>query len=108
MLLLNRHVDPPHIGRRLEEVVAVAKITIPSSRLIRGSIEIAADPADHLLGGGQIAGRQQHEQPIRRRLEHIELAVGGDVVDPGIGAGIGDQHQALLQPVANAVGHRFS
>ena len=38
-------------------------------------------------------------------LEHMELAERRDVVEPGIGAGVGDHHQAVADKNAAAIGH---
>ncbi|MFM7649155.1 MAG: hypothetical protein ACKO50_14040 [Cyanobium sp.] len=69
-------------------------------------VQVALDPVEHRLGGGQVARRQQHEQPVGCRLEHMHLAVGGDVVHPRIGARIGGEYQARVQQKGHAVGHR--
>ena len=38
--------------------------------------------------------------------QHVQLAVGADVVDPGVGAGVGDEDQALVEAEGQAIGHR--
>ena len=41
-------------------------------------------------------------------MQHVELAVGADVVDAGVGAGVGQEDQALVEAHGQAVGHGSS
>jgi hypothetical protein len=47
----------------------------------------------------------RHEDPVRGRLERVQLAVGADVVDPGVGAGVGQEDEAVLEAERDAIGH---
>jgi hypothetical protein len=60
---------------------------------------------DHRLGGGEIARREQDHDPLARPLEHGELAHGRDVVDSGVGAGVGGEHQAAPDQDTDTIGH---
>ena len=91
MLLLHSYADLSDISCCFEQIAAAAKI--PDLRLIGFRlislnlwIEVALDPADDGLGGGEISRCQEHENPIRSRLENIHLAVAGYVVHASIRA----------------------
>ena len=68
-------------------------------------VYVAPDMVHDLLGGGEVAGRKDHEQAIGRGREHMHLAVGGHVVHPGIGARIRGEHEAVLERKPDAIGH---
>ena len=68
--------------------------------------EVAVDAIEHLLRRGEVAGRLEDEEPIRRRLDHVQLAVRADVVDARVGAGVGQEDERVLEPEGQAVGHR--
>ena len=75
---------------------------IVAFRIVRGAL---AQQAEHALGGGQIAGRQQYQQPLAGLFEQLQLAEGGNVIDTGIGARIGCKQQAILQVHGDAISH---
>ena len=130
---LHCHAEAAHVVGRLEQVAGREQIMalvrwagrgrlrrlgrshgavapIANHRGGRGGVikvQIPADPVQHRLGGAEVARRHQHEQPIRGGLEHMELAVAGDVIHPRIGAAVGYEHQAALEQEANAIGHAF-
>ncbi|MNE79892.1 hypothetical protein D3C80_1764170 [compost metagenome] len=60
--------------------------------------------ADDTLGGGQVAGALQHYHPVLPG-EEVQLAEGGDVVHPRIGARVGGEDDAILQAHGDAIGH---
>ena len=64
-----------------------------------------AQQADHRLRGGQITCALQHDQPFAGDAEQVQLAEGGDVIHTGIGARVGNEHQAIGQVHGNAVRH---
>ena len=66
-------------------------------------VEVALDPVEHLLGGGQVAGRLDEERAVLGRLEHEQLPVGADVVDAGVGAGVRQQDEALVEGNRGAI-----
>ena len=41
-----------------------------------------------------------------RGLEHVQLAVGADVVDAGVGAGVGEEDESVVEAQGEAVGHK--
>ena len=89
------------VQRCLEEVLHRGEaLTVP--RLVH----VLCDPVEHLLGGGEVAGRLQHEGAVRPGVDHMELAVGADVVEPGVGSGVGDEEQGVGEARRKAVGHR--
>ena len=55
---------------------------------------VAKRPADCSTNTRSSAGAQ-----------HVQLAVGADVVDPGVGAGVGQEDQPLVEAEGHAVGH---
>ena len=57
------------------------------------------------LADGQIARRQQHHHPVAGFLEHRHLAESADVVHTGVGAAVGQHHQAGVEFDGYAVGH---
>jgi hypothetical protein len=52
---------------------------------------------EYLVGGGQVAGRLEHEESVVVGTEHVQFAIAADVVDPGIGAGVGHEQQAFIE-----------
>ena len=91
--------QPTDVERGLEEVVDRGQA------LARRLAEVAVDAVEHLLGRRQVAGRLEHEDPVGRGPEHVQLAVGADVVDAGVGAGVGEEDEALVEAQGEAVGH---
>ena len=82
---------PVH-GRHVVEIGRVG--------LVRALDELLVEQADDRLGERQIAGRQQHHHALARLAPVMQLAELGDVVDAGIGARVGHEHQAAVQPHA--------
>ena len=64
-----------------------------------------AEQGDRRLGDGEIAGGDQHEHAFSLTLPHMQLLEGGDVVNPGIGAGIGRQNDSSFQHHSHAISH---
>ena len=67
--------------------------------------EVALDAIEHLVRRRQVAGRLQHEQAVGRRPQHVQLAVGADVVDAGVGARVRQEQQPLVESQGKAIGH---
>jgi hypothetical protein len=57
-------------------------------------------PGDGGLGDRQVAGGHDADDALARVLEQVHLAIGRDVVEPGIGAGVRQHHDAGLQQAA--------
>ena len=68
-------------------------------------LQVAPDLSDDRLGRREIARRQQRKDPLAVAQETIHLAVGADVIGPGVGAGVRRHDQALIDGDGNAVGH---
>ena len=68
--------------------------------------EIGVDPVEHLLGGGQGAGGLEQEHAVAAGAQHVQLAVGADVVDAGVGPGVGEEDEPLVEAEGEAVGHQ--
>jgi len=114
---LHREADTPDILRGLEQVARLEQVaargrgvcrgprSAPGHALLGGLIEVAADAVEDLLGGAQVSGGQQDEDPIRSGVKDMELAEGGDVVHAGISSRVGSQHQAFVEDQSDAVGH---
>ena len=47
------------------------------------------------------------EHPLAGLGDDVQLAIGRDVVEPGVGARVGDHHEALLDEDSGAIGHRL-
>ena len=92
--------EPAEVERGLVEVADGRQALV-----VAGRGEVGVDAVEHLLGGGEAAGRLEHEHAVGRRAEHVQLAVGADVVDAGVGAGVGEEHEALVEAEGEAVGH---
>jgi hypothetical protein len=115
VLGLHLHAQPADVGGHLEQVAGAEQVMVPGARVRAGSpqshrgstgpVQVALDLVDHSLGRGQVAGGQEHEQPVGSRLEDVQLPVRRDVVDTGVGPGVGRHHQAVLQPEPDAIGH---
>jgi hypothetical protein len=70
-----------------------------------GILQTVGDEAQYRLAGREIAGRAERHHPLARLFEHIELAEGGDIVEPRIGAGVRDHNETVLNEDADAIGH---
>ena len=83
--------QPAEVQRRFEEV--------PDGRQASWtpSVTVALDAGEDLVRGGQTAGRLQHEHEVGRRTEDVQLAVGPDVVDTGVRAGVGEEQQSGVE-----------
>ena len=66
-------------------------------RAVRGGLHPLVDQADQRLRGGKVPGGQDGDAAfaIFRPSEH--LAIGGNIVQPRIGPGIGHEHKAPFQ-----------
>ena len=64
-----------------------------------------ADAVEHLLGGGQASGGLDHEDFVGGGLDEVQFPVGADVVHAGVGPGVGQEDQPLVEPQGQAVGH---
>ena len=93
-------VEPAEVQRGLEEVLHRRQALAGA-----GVGEVAVDARQHLVGGGQAAGRLQHEDAVVAGVQHVELAVRPDVVDAGVGAGVGQEDEAGVEAHREAVGH---
>ncbi len=92
--------QPSDVERRLEEMTDGGEALAPVRRR-----EVGVDPVEHLLRRREVPGGLEHEQPIVRRPEHVQLAVRADVVEPGVRPRVGQEHEALVEPHGEAVGH---
>ena len=59
----------------------------------------------HRLADRQVAGTHQHHDAVARAFEHGHFAEDADLVESGIGAGVGQEHQAGIKAGCDAVGH---
>ena len=54
------------------------------------------DAVKHLLRGREAARGLEHEDTVGGGSQHrVQLAVRADVVDPGVGAGVGEERETL-------------
>jgi hypothetical protein len=59
----------------------------------------------HRLRDRQIARRQQHHEAVARLLVDHHLAERADLVQSGIGAGVGQKHEPGVEFDGDAIGH---
>ena len=76
--------------------------------MVAGHGQVALDPVEHLVRGREAAGRLEHEQPVIGRPQDVQLAEGADVVEAGVGAGVGQEDETLVQSECEAVRHQGS
>ena len=98
---LPRHL--PDVQRGFEQVLHRRQVLV-----LARARQVALDAVEHLLGRRQAARRLEHEHPVGRRGDDVQLAIGPDVVDPGVGAGVGEEEEALVQSHGEAIGHVVS
>jgi hypothetical protein len=60
------------------------------------------------LGTSKIARAQQYDDAVTRTFQHRHFAECCDIIDPGIGAGVGGKDHSLIKQDAYAVCHLFS
>ena len=101
MSLRHPDVQLSEVDRSLEDVVGRAE------RLSR-SAQVVLDLVEQLMGGRQAASGLEHEQPVIVRAEHVQFAVGADVVDPGVRAGVRHEQQAFIEAYRQAICHQSS
>ena len=70
-----------------------------------GMLDPVADQIDDALRHREIARGGKHQHALAGPLEEIQLAEGRDVVEPGVGARIGDHHQSIAHQNAATIGH---
>jgi hypothetical protein len=73
--------------------------------VVLGAFQIPADPVEDLLGGGQVAGGLDDEYPVGARADHVLLPVGPHIVDTGVGPGVGQAHQRVVEAECEAIDH---
>jgi hypothetical protein len=59
----------------------------------------------HRLRNAQVARRQQHHEAVARFFIDDHLAKGADLVQTGVGAGVGQENQSGIEFDGDAVGH---
>ena len=87
----------PKHGRRVEQ-----RLDLPGVGILEPS-------CSRLTTDGRSRGCRPSPAAMTRspgRSKSVQLAEGRDVVEPGIGAGVGDHHEAVANEDAGAVGHR--
>jgi hypothetical protein len=60
---------------------------------------------EHRLADGEVAGTGDRHDAVAGLGEDVELAEGRDVVEAGIGAGVGDHHQTVPNQNSATIGH---
>jgi hypothetical protein len=63
--------------------------------------------AEHCLCQGKIARGGQGHGALARHGDNMQLAEGGDVVQPGIGARVRHHHHAVSDQNASAICHEY-
>ena len=83
-------------GRRVHQRLALAGL---------GIFDALAQHADHRLAEREIAGGGERHDALAGLFEHVQLAEGRDVVEAGIGAGVGDHDETVAHQDSAAIGH---
>ncbi len=83
-------------GRSMGQGLALARFGVGQPFL---------EDAERHLSDREVAGAGHRQNPFARRLVDAQLAIGRDVVEPGVGAGVGQHHQAFVDEDSGAVGH---
>ena len=83
-------------GRGVEQGFALAGL---------GILEALMQGAEHRLGEREVAGGGDRENPLARDREGVQLAEDRDVVEPRIGARVGDHDDAVANEDSTAIGH---
>ncbi|MNI51402.1 hypothetical protein D3C73_1061300 [compost metagenome] len=99
VLHLAVHQQGADVGRSLEQVGHVAQVRRAPL------VCIALQPRHQQLRRGQVAGGHHHVGGLAGVFEHVQFAVHADIVQRGIGAGVGGEDQALVHLDSNAIGH---
>ena len=77
----------------------------PDAEAIRRHI-LGNDLADGLRDR-QIPGSHEHQHAVARIFEHAHFSEGADLIDAGIGTGVGQEHEAVIDAHSNAISHDF-
>jgi len=88
-------------GRRLVDPV-------DGRALLRGgflAVDAFGEQIDDVLGRRQIAGGRDRDGVAALAAEEMQLAEGRDVVEPRIGAGVGDHDHAVGHQYPATIGH---
>ena len=57
------------------------------------------------MGDGQISSGEQNEDAFALALPDMHFPEYGDIIEPGIGSGVGGKDDAVIKAKADAVGH---
>ena len=76
-----------------------------SSSPVCGIFQPFGQGRQHRLADREIAGAGDRHDALARLAEDVQLAEGRDVVEAGIGAGVGDHHQTVPHQNSAAIGH---
>ena len=108
-VLQRRRVAPVDFAQRLADAAAPLEIFGAVSRLGRSHRgDSDAAPRSRLVTACVIARLPalcSTSTRSPRLLEHRGLAEGADLIDTGVGAGVGQEHQARVQQHGHAIGH---
>lgn len=80
----------PDQFRNFKHGVQAVQVRLPPG------FQLILQMADYRLSGCQIAGRLDHNQPFAGHAERMQFAENGNMVYPGIGSGVADEHHAVL------------
>ena len=83
-------------GRRVHQRLGLAG---------RGIFPAFAQRAHDRLADREVAGRCDRHDAVAGLGEDVQLAEGRDIVDAGVGAGVGEHDQAVADEDSTAIGH---
>ncbi len=102
MSLRDFATKPPDVDRGLVEVLDVGQALV-----VARHCQIGVDAVEDLVCGCKRACGLQDEQPVVAGAQHMQLAIGADVVDTGIGACVGEEDEAFVEAKGHAVSHEM-
>ena len=74
-------------------------------RIFRRSLDRLFEPGDDALRDREVAGGRHADRALARAFPGEHLREARDVVDAGIGARVGQQHEAVGDAHSDAIGH---
>ena len=83
-------------GRRVHQRLDVAGV---------GIFQALGQGGEHRLADGEVAGAGDRHDALAGLGEDVQLAEGRDIVEAGIGAGVGDHHQTVPHQDSATIGH---
>ena len=99
------------LGRGVRPYMATTMASGPLDELLALHIELGVFEAlgegrEHRLADGEIAGAGDRHDALARLGKDMKLAKGGDIVEPGIGTGVGNHNKPVPHQHSTTIRHR--